>query len=414
MDRKITKEEKRKARRSLVIKLALGGAIIIGAVCILIGLSTPSVSSKDVKIASATRVPLETSTTTMGKVVPAFEEIISSPVSATIMEVYCRPGETVEEGTPLLLLDLESEEAEINSLRDSRQKQAYAVEQQQLSNETRLTELQMQIRVKKLNVAQLNAELESERRLDSIGTGTGERVRQTELAYNTAKIELEQLTRQLENERKALAANLKSQQLDLNIASRNLGNQLRTVEDARLKAPHRGTLTYINSNIGSIVGKSEKIAVLADLTKFKINAELAESESRILTAGGKANLKVGKHLAKGTIMEISPTAANGVVNFSIIPDQEAQTLLKPGLTVNVYVVRDSRPDVLSIPLGPYYSNGPGDYEMYVETSPGVFERRKLQLGEASYDRVEIISGLNEGENVVVGGKEIKGYKFKLK
>lgn len=335
MDRKITKEEKRKARRSLVIKIALGGAIIIGAVCILIGLSTPSVNSKDVKIAAATRVPLETSTTTMGKVVPAFEEIISSPVSATIMEVYCRPGETVEEGTPLLLLDLESEEAEINSLRDSRQKQAYAVEQQQLSNETRLTELQMQIRVKKLNVAQLNAELESERRLDSIGTGTGERVRQAELAYNTAKIELEQLTRQLENERKALAANLKSQQLDLNIASRNLGNQLRTVEDARLKAPHRGTLTYINSNIGSLVGKGEKIAVLADLTKFKINAELAESESRILTAGGKANLKVGKHLTKGTIMEISPTAANGVVNFSIIPDQEAQTLLKPGLTVKI-------------------------------------------------------------------------------
>ena len=114
------------------------------------------------------------------------------------MEVYCRPGDSLEIGTPLLRLDLNATEVEINKQRDSRQKQILAVEQQRLSNETHLNLIEMQIKVKQMNVSRLAAEVENERRLDSIGSGTGDRVREAELAYRTGCIELEQLKKQLE------------------------------------------------------------------------------------------------------------------------------------------------------------------------------------------------------------------------
>ncbi len=171
---------------------------------------------------------------------PAFEEVINSPISTRIVEVYRKAGDSVDVGTPLLRLDLQSTETELNKLLDQSQMKQYEIEQMKLNNNTRLSDLAMNVKVKAMAVSRMEVELRNERYLDSLGSGTGDKVRQVELAYNTGKLELEQLRQQLENERQVRDADLRVKELELNIHNKNLAEMRRTLSEAQVQSPLQG------------------------------------------------------------------------------------------------------------------------------------------------------------------------------
>ncbi len=247
MDREIPKSERLRAKRITIIKWAAGAVSFAVVIAILISMMRKSVYAEDLNIVTADTGTIETSVNASGKVTPAFEEIINSPISTRIVEVYSREGDSVQPGTPLLRLDLQSAETEINNMGDERRMKQYELEQTRLNNHTYLSNLEMQVKVKEMDVNRKKVEVTNERRLDSLGSGTGDRVREAELAYNTGKLELEQLRQQLANERQVRDASLKMKRLELDIFEKNFAEKMRTLEDARIRAPRAATLTYINN-----------------------------------------------------------------------------------------------------------------------------------------------------------------------
>ena len=156
------------------------------------------------------------------------------------------------------------------------------------------------------------------------------------------------------------------------------------------------------------MGAGEKVAVIADLSSFKVDAEISETNARLLSAGGKASVRVAKKVYPGTVINVSPVANHGAVTFSVVFDDSTAVNLRSGLAAEVFVVREVRDDVLRLPIGPYYSRGAGEYELFVETSPGELEKRKVQLGDAGYNYVEVKSGLSPADKVVLG--DMSAYK----
>ena len=415
MDRELTKEEISRNRRKMFLRIGIPAAVVIIGGALAIGVARGSVRRGELNLGTVDRGDIESTIQASGKVVPSFEQIITSPIASRVVEIYGRAGDRVEAGTPLLRLDLEATEAEISKQRDSRQKLVYAIEQQELADATELTNLEMEIKVKEMAVNRLEAEVENEKRLDALGSGTGDRVREAELAYKTGVIQLEQLRRKLENERHMRQAAIKGQRLDLSISDRNLNTQLRTLEDARLKSPRAATLTYIVNSIGQQVAAGEKVASIADLSSFKVDAEISESNARLLSAGGKASVRVAKKVYPGTVINVSPVANHGAVTFSVVFDDSTAVNLRSGLAAEVFVVREAKEDVLRLPIGPYYSRGAGEYELFVETSPGELEKRKVLLGDAGYNFVEVKSGLTPGDKVALGDMSAyKARKYKIK
>ncbi|WP_290171194.1 HlyD family efflux transporter periplasmic adaptor subunit, partial [uncultured Duncaniella sp.] len=255
MDRELTKAERTKARRKKIIPYIIGiVAVIIIFAVIMISLKA-SVNRDDLMTTTVDRGTIETTVTGSGSVVPAFEEIINSPISTRIMEVYCKAGDSVDMCTPLLRLDLQSTETELNKLKDQIEMKRYELEQQKVNNSTRVSDLAMQVKVKEMSVNRLEVELRNERYLDSLGSGTGDRVHQAELAYNTGRLELEQMRQQLANEHRVTDAGLNVKNLDINIAEKNLGEMSRTLSDAQIRAPRRATLTFINDQIGQKISE---------------------------------------------------------------------------------------------------------------------------------------------------------------
>lgn len=401
MDRELTKHERNSLRRRKLLPYIIGGGVLAAGLVSLFIASRASVSREDLMIATVDTGTIETTVTGSGAVVPAFEEIINSPINSRIMEVYCKAGDSVDIDTPLLRLDLQSTETELNKLKDQIEIKNYELQQQKVNNSTRVSDLTMQVRVKEMAVNRLEVELRNERYLDSLGSGTGDRVRQAELAYNTGRLELEQMRQQLVNERKVTDAGLSVKNLDINIARKNLGEMSRTLDDAQIKAPRKATLTFINDQIGQKVSEGEKIAIISDLSHFKVDGEIADAYGDRIRVGSKAVVRIGrKERMDGTVSNVTPLSRNGVISFTVRLDNDADRHLRSGLRTDIYIMCDVMEDVRRIRNGSYYT-GPGTYELFVFNGNDELVRRTVRLGDSNFEFVEVVDGLKEGDRVVV-------------
>ena len=400
MDREIPKEVRQKERKKKIIRYAVAGAAAIVVICVLVSLMRTTVREGDLEFSTVDRGTIEVSVSASGKVVPAFEEIINSPINTRIVEVYKKGGDSVDVGTPILKLDLQSTETEYKKLLDEEQMRKYKLAQLRVNNETTLKDLAMQVKVKEMTLNRMQVELRNERYLDSIGSGTTDKVRQAELSVNVAQLELEQLRQQLANEREVLDAEYKVQELDFSIFRKGLAEMKRTLDDARVRSPRKAILTYINNQIGAQVTEGSQIAVISDLSHFKVEGEIADSYGDRVAAGGRAVVKVGSTQLDGVVSSVTPLSKNGVISFTVQLEDDSNSRLRSGLKTDVYVMNAVKEDVLRIANSSYYV-GRGEYELFVRTSDNELEKRTVQLGESNFEYVEVLSGLRPGEEVMV-------------
>ena len=409
MDRAIPVSVQRKRRMARIGKYVLIVAAILGVAVWLGVLMMSSVDKKSLIVSAVDRGTIDVSITATGKVVPAFEEVIISPISAQILEVYAHSGDTVDVGTPLLRLDLQSAQIEYSKALDEREIRQQQLVQLTTNTETQLSDRRMQIEVEEMKLGQLEAQLRNEQYLDSLGSGTKDRVRQAEITLRTAQMQLQQLKQQYQNEVRVRQADLRMKQLQDGIADKGLSETRRTLDDANIRSPRKATLTYISSEIGNIVGAGSKVAVVSDLTHFKVNGEITDNYSDRVIAGGRVLVKIGKERLFGTISTVTPLSQNGVITFTVTMDNPSHPKLRSGLKVEVFVITSIKEDVMRIRNGSYYT-GAGDYILFIFKDAHTLVPRTVRLGECNYDHVEVISGLEEGDSVVVSDMQ----KFKGK
>ena len=234
-------------------------------------------------------------------------------------------------------------------------------------------------------------------------------MRQAELSVNVAELELEQLRQQYENEQEVLDAEYKVKELEFSIFRKSLAETRRTLEDAQVKSPRKAILTYINNQIGQQVGQGEQIAIISDLSHFKVEGEIADTYGDRVAAGGKAIVKIGREQLVGQVSSVTPLSKNGVISFTVQLEDDSHKRLRSGLKTDVYVMNAVKEDVMRIANASYYV-GRGEYDLFVRTSDNELEKRKVQLGDSNFEYVEVVSGLEPGEQVVVS--DMSNYKNK--
>lgn len=413
MDREIPKEERRRERNKKLIRYGVAGVAGVVVLSVLISLMRTGVKEKDLVFSTVDQGTIEVSVSASGKVVPAFEEIINSPINTRILEVYKKGGDSVDVGTPILKLDLQSAETEYKKQLDEEQMKRYQLEQLEVNNSTYLSDLEMQVKVSEMKLNRMEVELRNERYLDSLGSGTTDRVHQAELNFKTGKLELEQLRQQLANERKVKAADLKVKQLEYEIFRKSLAETKRTLDDAQVRSPRKAILTYINNQIGAQVGEGTQIAVISDLSHFKVEGEIADTYGDRVAAGGRAIVKIGSEKLEGQVSSVTPLSKNGVISFTIQLEDDSNRRLRSGLKTDVYVMNAVKEDVMRVANASYYV-GRGEYDLFVRDGEGQLVKRKVQLGDSNFEYVEVVSGLKPGDQVVVSDMSQYKNKNKLK
>ena len=411
MDREIPKEVRDKERKKKFIKYGAIGVAAVVCIAVLISFMRSSVNRKDLVFSEVDNGTIEVSVSASGKVVPAFEEIINSPINTRIVEVYRKGGDSVDVGTPILKLDLQSTETEYKKLLDEEQMKRYQLEQLKVNNNTYLSDLSMQVKISAMKLNRMEVELRNERYLDSLGSGTTDKVRQAELNFNTGKLELEQLRQQYANESKVKEADLKVKELEFNIFSKSLAEMKRTLDDAQIRSPRKAILTYINNQVGAQVAEGSQVAIISDLSRFNVAGEIADTYGDRVAAGGRAIVKIGNEKLEGTVSSVTPLSKNGVISFIVQLNEDNNKRLRSGLKTDVYVMNAVKEGVLRLANASYYV-GRGEYELFVQDSKDEIVKRKVQLGDSNFEYVEVISGLKPGDKVVVS--DMSSYKNKNK
>ena len=411
MDREIPKEVRDKERKKKFIKYGAIGVAAVVCIAVLISFMRSSVNRKDLVFSEVDNGTIEVSVSASGKVVPAFEEIINSPINTRIVEVYRKGGDSVDVGTPILKLDLQSTETEYKKLLDEEQMKRYQLEQLKVNNNTYLSDLSLQVKISAMKLNRMDVELRNERYLDSLGSGTTDKVRQAELNFNTGKLELEQLRQQYANESKVKEADLKVKELEFNIFSKSLAEMKRTLDDAQIRSPRKAILTYINNQVGAQVAEGSQVAIISDLSHFKVEGEIADTYGDRVAAGGRAIVKIGNEKLEGTVSSVTPLSKNGVISFIVQLNEDNNKRLRSGLKTDVYVMNAVKEGVLRLANASYYV-GRGEYELFVQDSKDEIVKRKVQLGDSNFEYVEVISGLKPGDKVVVS--DMSSYKNKNK
>ena len=227
------------------------------------------------------------------------------------------------------------------------------------------------------------------------------------------ELELEQLHQQLANERKVKAADLKVKQLEYEIFLKGLAETKRTLDEAQIRSPRKAILTYINNQIGAQVNEGSRIAVISDLSHFKVEGEIADTYGDRVAAGGKAVVKIGSEKLEGQVSSVTPLSKNGVISFTVQLEDDSNRRLRSGLKTDVYVMNAVKEDVLRIANSSYYV-GRGDYQLFVLDGSDELVKRKVRLGDSNFEYVEVVSGLQPGDRVVISDMSQYKNKNKLK
>ena len=400
MDKQIDKATIRRRRVRAMLPWAIGSALVLAALIWMLAAMEKTVSRRDVAIGTVDRGALETTINASGRVTPAYEEIITSPVESSLLNSFVRLGDSVSAGTPLLELDLESANTDFEKMLDAYEVMRRELLQLQLNNKTSLSELAMQIQVKQMQLSSLAVELQNERHLDSLGSGTGERVRQAETALATARLELQQLRHRHENERLRAEAAEEMQRLKLSSYEKDLDMTRRTLARGRIPAPYSGSVTFILTDIGSKITPGQKVAVISDLSAFTIEGEVPESNSERVKPGAPVAVHIGKIELQGMVESVIPQSNAGSVGLRISLDNPRAKGLRSGLRADLFISYGYKDDVVRLPQGAFFK-GPGEYQLFVLDSDSRLQRRKVKLGDSNSSYIEVVSGLEPGDRVTV-------------
>lgn len=374
--------------------VALGAAVFV----VLPGWLRPSVERARLRTGVVDRGPVEGTIEASGTVVPAFEKVLSSPVEARVERIRIRPGATVAPGDEILALDTSASRLELDRLDDLLAQKESEREELRLDLEAELAELRSRIESGRLDAEILRYRLEQARNLAAEALLAEEAVREAEVAARKAAIELRQLEESLERTRRTHAARLRGLELDLDILRGQREAGRRELELAGTRADRAGVLTWVTPEEGATVQRGEVLARIADLDSFQVEGTVSDVHAARLAEGLPVRVVVDGEPLAGRLAGVHPTIENGVVRFDVALEEPAHPKLRNNLRVDVLVVTGHRADALRLPRGSF-AGGAMSQVFVVEGARAV--RRPVRFGLVGYERVEVVDGLQAGQEVIL-------------
>lgn len=405
MDREIEVSYRRKQwlRRMVlaVAALAAVGTVFVWGPQLL----KSSVARSQIRTARVDAGPLESQITASGKVVPEFEQVLSSPLNARVVKILKRPGAILSKGEPILELDLNESRLAIEKLNQQIELKQNQQAKAKLDLEDTLIRLQSNIQIKMLDLKSAQAATLRNSILFKQGLLSEEKLREVELLEEKTRTELKQLEDSKRNSQASTKTQLEGLTLEMKTLEQERTEAQRQLELATTKSDRNGVLTWVVEIEGSTVQKGAVLARIADLSTFRVEATVSDVHASRLSAALPVKVKINDDLLPGSIASINPSVANGVIAMLVALDDKSSDLLKSNLRVDVLISTDRKERALRIKKGPFAS-GEGSKDVFVIRGDTAI-KTPVRFGISSFDQYEVLQGLIEGDEVIIS--DMKDY-----
>jgi HlyD family secretion protein len=358
-----------------------------------------------VEAAAVDRSTVVQTVTATGKIQPMVQVNISADVSAKIIRLGVDEGDWVEKGALLVELDRERYLAEVES------------------QEANLSAAQAQANLARENMVKAEKDFERSRQLFARSL---ESQATLDTMYASAEVE------------KARYQSARDQVEQAKAAVRQSRDAL---SKTTIYAPMAGTISALNKEVGEIALGSQfqedVIMVVSNLQGMEALVDVDENDIVLVSVGDEAEIEVDALpdvKFKGEVTEIASSAkvsgqgtGDQRTEFEVkIAITDPGTQLRPGMTASAEVVTDARDSCLAVPLqcvtvrtveqlgvgkGPdaaeageprFLPDGEGFVEVVWVIENGKAKARQVKTGIQSDTHIEVVEGLTEAEQVVVG------------
>jgi len=400
MDRELAPELVSQSRRKRWVAGALAVFALAGSIYGLRDWLKTSVEASSIRVAVAEIGAVENTLSATGEVIPAYELMITSPVRGSIRKVLLTPGTRVRPGQAILELDKSLTQIDRQKATDQLALRRNGIEQLRLKLNKNLYDADINDQIKSLNINKLRAEVSDAKRLLAVGGKTAEDVTRAENALRIAELEKKQLENELVYNRQSMGASLQESQIQAQIEATNIRVLDRKLKQADILTDRAGVLTWVNERVGVAVNEGDMLAKLADLGSFRVDGSCSDTYADQLKTGLPVIVKINDTELRGQISQVKPSVQNGVVQFTIELTDNRNTSLRPNQKVEVFIVTNRAARAVRVANGPAFK-GKRQQSVFVLDGANLARRREVTVGLSNFDWVEIKSGLQPGDRVIL-------------
>jgi HlyD family secretion protein len=174
---------------------------------------------------------------------------------------------------------------------------------------------------------------------------------------------------------------------------------------ARVTSPISGVIADRSVYPGEIAAAGTPLVSIVDISQVVARANVPVKEAAYITVGRPARITGPEGDLAGKVTVVSPSVdANSTTVEVWVQTANPGEKLKPGGTVRVAIIAETIQNTLVAPVSALLNSDEGGQKMMVIDDKLVAQERKVAVGIRQGDRVQILSGVQAGEQVVtVGG-----------
>ena len=397
--------------------LIIGSIVVIGIILITVGQRLGwigGVKPTDVQVMTAKKGKIVELVTASGEIQPEVEVRVSPEVPGEIIELTIMEGDYVDEGK--LLVKIRPDNF-INAL--ERAKANY--------NQVRANLLSSRSNLSRSEAQYLRSQLEFNRQKSLFDQNVI-----SDSEYEIAETNFKVSTQDLESSKQSVKAseyNVKGAKATVDESEENL-------RKTSIVAPMTGTVSLLSVELGErVVGTSQmagtELLRIADLSIMEVRVDVNENDIVRVKIGDTTNIDVDAYntyeqVFKGIVTEIASTAnpkpsPDAVTEFKVkirVINESYRNLtieegiknpFKPGMTASVEIITQVKDEILLIPISSVTTKNEKDSlgnesikQIVFVNDNGKAKMVEVTTGISDFENIEVLSGLNESDQVISG------------
>jgi HlyD family secretion protein len=171
-------------------------------------------------------------------------------------------------------------------------------------------------------------------------------------------------------------------------------------DDLKVRAGLDGSLQLVPVEVGQQVNPGTNLARVANPHRLKAQIKIAETQAKDIQIGQKVSIDTRNGVVAGVVTRLDPSVQNGTITVDVGFVGDLPKGSVPDLSVDGTIELERMADVLYVGRPAFGQEG-GTVGLYKVLGDGSAVRTQVQLGRISVNAVEITSGLNAGDQVVL-------------
>lgn len=331
-----------------------------------------------------------------GRITPAKTVYLDAVEGGRVERILVEDGTALDAGDLIvelsnasLQLSVLGNEARVAEQLNNMRSIELSLEQNRLQHKRNLVDIRYQIKLLTRQLAREQALVET----GAVSQSAFDDTRDT-LAWYQSRLDLTLESQQSDTKMQSeqltfLKSTTKRLEGNLAISRQNLDNM-------NVRAPVQGTLSGFNIEVGQSIGKGERLGQIDTPNDYKVTAYIDEFYLGRVDIGQSASFQDYAL----TVSKIYPQVQNGQfeVDFKFVEQQPKD--IRRGQTIQTKLTLGDASQALLIPNGAFYQDTGGNWLFVVTQEGNQAVKRNVRLGRRNSRFIEVIEGLDEGEQVI--------------